>query len=287
MKKLLVVSGLSGAGKSQALNILEDSGYFCVDNLPAELFDKFVNLVKTTHWNKIAISIDVRSVEKLQDLIKVYEKLDRLKSKKLQILKLFLEADIKTLIRRFSETRRKHPLGGPLLQAIKKEKKVLEKIRKLSDIVIDTSSLTLNELKQQLINKVEQQKSNKLLINIVSFGYKFGIPVDSDIVFDTRFLPNPNYISELKHLTGKDKNVKSYVLSCKDTIEFLNYIKQLIKFLVFKTIQEGKSYFTISFGCTGGQHRSVVIAEEVYKYLKKLKKDANLEYNLLLTHRDI
>ncbi|MCX7716375.1 MAG: RNase adapter RapZ [Endomicrobia bacterium] len=287
MKKLVIISGVSGAGKSQVLNILEDNEYFCVDNLPAELFDKFVQLVKTTHRDKFAVSIDVRSVEKLQDLVKIYSRLKKYETKNIQIVKLFLEADVGVLIRRFSETRRKHPLGGPLLSAIKKEKRVLKEIRKQSDIVIDTSTLTLSELKQAVIDKIEQQRSSKLAINIVSFGYRFGIPLNADLVFDTRFLPNPNYVSKLKVLTGKDKNVKSYVLSSNDTLEFLGYIKQLIKFLLPKIVEEGKNYFTIAFGCTGGQHRSVVIAEEIYRYLQSLKKEQSIGYSLSLIHRDI
>lgn len=287
MKKLVIISGLSGAGKSQVLNILEDIGYFCIDNLPAELFDNFIDLVRTTHWNKVAVSIDVRSVEKLQDLIKVYNKLAQYEVKKIQIVKLFLEADIQVLVRRFSETRRKHPLGGPLMSAIKKEKKVLEQIRKCSDIVIDTSFLTINELKRTVISKIEQEKTAKLIVNIVSFGYKFGLPINADLVFDTRFLPNPNYVAQLKLLTGKNKKVRSYVLSSSDTIQFLNYVKQLIKFLLLKIINEGKNYFTIAFGCTGGQHRSVVIAEEIYKYLQKLRKEIDVNYTLSLSHRDI
>jgi UPF0042 nucleotide-binding protein len=286
MKKLVVVSGLSGAGKSQVINILEDNDYFCVDNLPVKLFDKFVQLVKTTHKNKFAVSMDVRSVEHIQELVKVYTyTLEKIKGVKLT--KLFLEADEKILVNRFSETRRKHPLGGELVSSIKKEQKLLSDIKKRSDFVIDTTKLTIAELRQKVISLVEQKKyAGKLRINIVSFSYRLGIPLNADFVFDTRFLPNPNYVTNLKMYTGKNIKVKSYVLNSPVTIQFVSYIKQLLKFLLPKIQQEGKNYFTICFGCTGGRHRSVVVAEEIYKYLKKFKKD-NKNYILSLIHRDI
>ncbi len=285
MKKLVIVSGLSGAGKSQVINILEDNEYFCVDNLPVKLFDKFVQLVKTTQKNKFAISMDVRSVEHIQELVKVYiETLDKLKD--IKLIKLFLEADEKVLINRFSETRRKHPLGGELTSAIRKEQKLLSEIKKRSDFIIDTSKLTIAELKQKVINIVEQKYQGKLRINIMSFSYKLGLPLNADIVFDTRFLPNPNYVENLKMLTGKNTKVKSYVLNSKDTLQFLSYIKQMLIFLIPKILKEGKNYFTLCFGCTGGKHRSVVIAEEIYKYLNKLKKDFK-NYTVSLIHRDL
>ncbi len=285
MKKLVIVSGLSGAGKSQVINILEDNEYFCVDNLPVKLFDKFVQLVKTTQKNKFAISMDVRSVEHIQDLVKVYiETLDKLKD--IKLIKLFLEADEKVLINRFSETRRKHPLGGELTSAIRKEQKLLSEIKKRSDFIIDTSKLTIAELKQKVMNIVEQKYQGKLRINVMSFSYKLGLPLNADIVFDTRFLPNPNYVESLKMLTGKNAKVKSYVLNSKDTIQFLSYIKQMLIFLIPKILKEGKNYFTLCFGCTGGKHRSVVIAEEIYKYLNKLKKDFK-NYTVSLIHRDL
>ncbi len=286
MKKLVIVSGLSGAGKSQVINILEDNDYFCVDNLPVKLFDKFVQLVKTTHKNKFAISMDVRSVEHIHELVKVYtQTLEKIKS--IKPIKLFLEADERVLVNRFSETRRKHPLGGELVSSIKKEQRLLSEIKKRSDFVIDTSKLTIAELKQKILALVEQKKyKGRLRINIVSFSYRLGLPLNADIVFDTRFLPNPNYVAKLKMLTGRNKMVKSYVLTSPVTVQFLSYIKQLLQFLIPKIIEEGKNYFTICFGCTGGRHRSVVIAEEIYKYLKKLKKSIK-NYTLSLLHRDI
>jgi UPF0042 nucleotide-binding protein len=285
MKKLIIVSGLSGAGKSQVINILEDNEYFCVDNLPVKLFDKFLQLVKTTQKNKFAISMDVRSVEHIQDLIKVYTgTLEKIKD--IKLIKLFLEAEEKVLINRFSETRRRHPLGGELVTAIRKEQKLLAEIKKRSDFVIDTSKLTIAELKQKVMSIVEQKHEGKLRINIMSFSYRLGVPLNADVVFDTRFLPNPNYVDNLKMLTGRNSKVKSYVLNSSAAQQFLLYVKQMLFFLIPKIVKEGKSYFTICFGCTGGKHRSVVIAEEVYKYLNKLAKELK-DFTVSITHRDL
>lgn len=285
MKKLVIVSGLSGAGKSQVLNILEDNEYFCVDNLPVELFDKFIQLART-HREKFAVSMDVRSVIHIKDLLKIYKE-ELYKFRNIQILKIFLYADIQTLINRFSETRRKHPLGGELVSAIKKEQKLLEDIKKLSDVIIDTSNLTIADLKRKLLGILEQRISSHLKINIISFAYKLGLPVNADMVFDTRFLPNPNYIRNLKNLTGKSTKVKKYVLSFPLTTRFISLLKEMFKFLIPQFINEGKNYLTIAFGCTGGQHRSVVIAEEIYKYLLSLKENTNDKFSVSLTHRDI
>lgn len=285
MKKLVIVSGLSGAGKSQVLNILEDNEYFCVDNLPVELFDKFIQLART-HREKFAVSMDVRSVIHIKDLLKIYKE-ELYKFRNIQILKIFLYADIQTLINRFSETRRKHPLGGELVSAIKKEQKLLEDIKKLSDVIIDTSNLTIADLKRKLLGILEQRISTHLKINIISFAYKLGLPVNADMVFDTRFLPNPNYIRNLKNLTGKSTKVKKYVLSFPLTTRFISLLKEMFKFLIPQFINEGKNYLTIAFGCTGGQHRSVVIAEEIYKYLLSLKENTNDKFSVSLTHRDI
>lgn len=285
MKKLVIVSGLSGAGKSQVLNILEDNEYFCVDNLPVELFDKFIQLA-STHREKFAVSMDVRSVIHIKDLLKIYKE-ELYKFRNIRILKIFLYADIQTLINRFSETRRKHPLGGELVSAIKKEQKLLEDIKKLSDVIIDTSNLTIADLKRKLLGILEQRISTHLKINIISFAYKLGLPVNADIVFDTRFLPNPNYVRNLKNLTGKSIKVKKYVLSFPLTTRFISLLKEMFKLLIPQFINEGKNYLTIAFGCTGGQHRSVVIAEEIYKYLLSLKENTNDKFSVSLTHRDI
>ncbi len=292
VKKVVIVNGLSGAGKTQALNILEDNNFFCVDNLPIGLFESFLQLIKTSKKDKFAVNIDIRAVDKPKDILEFYtrylKKLNKIKN--IKILKLFLEANITTLIKRFSETRRKHPLGGDLVSAIRKEKKILEKIKKQSDIIINTTDLTLQDLKQKIIELVEEQKTSaKLVISVVSFGYRSGLPLNADMVFDTRFLPNPNYVDDLKLLTGKSQKVKLYMLKFPVTLEFLEYVKQFLRFLLSKIILEGKNYFTIAFGCTGGRHRSVVIAEEIYNYFKKLKKEELFadRYILKLFHRDI
>lgn len=285
MKKLVIVSGLSGAGKSQVLNILEDNEYFCVDNLPVELFDKFIQLART-HREKFAVSMDVRSVVHIKDLLKIYKE-DLSKYKDIHILKIFLLADVQTLINRFSETRRKHPLGGDLMSAIKREQSLLEDIKKLSDVIIDTSNLTIADLKRKLLSIVEQKISTELKINVISFAYKLGLPANADIVLDTRFLPNPNYVKKLKNLTGKSAKVKKYVLSSPLTIKFVNFLKEMFKFLIPQFLNEGKNYLTIAFGCTGGQHRSVVIAEEIYKYILSLKNKTDVKFDVSLTHRDI
>ncbi|MEN3013771.1 MAG: RNase adapter RapZ [Endomicrobiia bacterium] len=286
-KKLIIISGLSGAGKSQVLNILEDTGYFCVDNLPVELLDKFIFLVKTTpKRTKFGIGMDIRSAENVDDLIEVYNQLSK-KIYNIEILKIFLEADLKTLLKRFSETRRKHPLGGDLLTSIKREQKLLNKVKKLSDVVIDTSLLSIPELQKKIFELIEKKHKKKLRINVLSFGYKFGLPLNADIVFDTRFLPNPNYISGLKMLNGRNKKVKHFILNSTITLEYLKNIKNLLQFILPYVISEGKSYFTLAFGCTGGQHRSVVIAEEIYSYLNFLKKEYKYDYLVSLSHRDI
>lgn len=286
-KKLIIISGLSGAGKSQVLNIMEDIGYFCVDNLPVELLDKFISLAKTTYKReKFGIGMDIRSADNVNDLLKVYKNLSN-RVHDIEIIKIFLEADVKTLLKRFSETRRKHPLGGNLLNSIKKEQKLLSKIKKLSDIVIDTSQLTISELQKKIYEIIEKKSVSKLRITVLSFGYKFGLPINADLIFDTRFLPNPNYVSHLKMLNGKNKKVKDYVLSSSVTLEYLQYLKNILQFMLPHILNEGKSYFTIAFGCTGGQHRSVVIAEEIYKYLIFLKGEYKYNYLVSLLHRDI
>ncbi|MCX7957341.1 MAG: RNase adapter RapZ [Endomicrobia bacterium] len=286
-KKLIIVSGLSGAGKSQVLNILEDNEYFCVDNLPVQLLDKFISLVKHTKRSKFAIGIDIRSAENVDELVKVFEKFFLKKDFGFDVIKIFLEANMEVLIERFSETRRKHPLGGQLILAIKKEQQILQKIKKISDYVIDTSHLNISELRNKILSILENKSYGKLNINIISFGYKFGLPLNADVVFDARFLPNPNYVDSLKNFTGKDKKVQEYVLKSKITQKFLNYIKKFINFILPQVFNEGKNYFTIAFGCTGGQHRSVTLAEVIYKYLLELKKIKNYNYSIFITHRDI
>lgn len=285
-KKLVIVSGLSGAGKSQVLNILEDDDYFCVDNLPVELIHKFIDLFKNSDRKKFAIGLDIRSTQNIGDLKKVFKTIS-LKNKNVNVTKLFLDCNDETLIKRFSETRRKHPLGGNLIEAIKKERKIFEDLKKDVDYVINTSSMTLAELKNNVLKTINENSTGKINITVMSFGYKYGIPLNADMVFDTRFLPNPNYVKKLKNLTGKNKLVQSYLLNLNVTKQFILHLKNLLDFILPKMFVEGKNYLTIAFGCTGGQHRSVTLAEVVKKYLISNKKFKNYNYEVVVQHRDI
>jgi UPF0042 nucleotide-binding protein len=285
-KKLVIVSGLSGAGKSQVLNILEDNDYFCVDNLPIELIHKFIDLFKNTERKKFAIGLDIRSSKNIGDLKKAFETIS-FKNKNVNVLKLFLDSDDKILIKRFSETRRKHPLGGNLVEAIKKERKIFENLKKDVDYVINTSSMTLSDLKNSVLKIIDEQSAGKINITIMSFGYKYGLPLNSDIVFDTRFLPNPNYVTKLKNLTGKNRLVQKYVLNFDVTKQFINFLKQFLDFVLPKIFLEGKNYLTISFGCTGGQHRSVALAEIIGRYIISNKGYKEYKFDVDIQHRDI
>jgi len=285
-KKLVIVSGLSGAGKSQVLNILEDNDYFCVDNLPVELIHKFIDLFKNSKRTRFAIGLDIRSAKNIGDLKKAF-KTNSFKNKNVSVLKLFLDSDNKVLIKRFSETRRKHPLGGNLIEAIKKERQIFESLRKDVDYVIDTSQMTLSELKTTVLKTINENSISKINITIMSFGYKYGLPINADIVFDTRFLPNPNYISNLRKLTGKNRLVQNYVLSLDVTKQFVEFLKNFLDFVLPKIFLEGKNYLTIAFGCTGGQHRSVTLAEIIGKYIILNKKFKEYKFDVTIQHRDI
>lgn len=276
--KITIVTGLSGAGKTQALKILEDLGFMCVDNLPPSLIGGFLDWAEETRIKRpVAIGIDVRtpSLEKAIDEIKKREKNIRI---------LFLEADKQTLINRFKTTRRKHPIPGSLSDAISKEIRITNKIKKHSDIVVDTTNLTLQELKHSLGKLFWDEidpKVFKHFVQITTFGYRFGIPLESDLVFDVRFLKNPNYVKKLKYLTGLNKSVRDYVFNDSVAKKFLELIKKLLTFLIPNYIREGKSYLTISFGCTGGHHRSVAVGVVLAKFIRALG------YEVKLTHRDI
>ncbi len=285
-KRLIIVSGLSGAGKSQALNILEDEGYFCIDNLPVELMSKFVDLFKHTKRTNFAIGLDIRSAQNLNDLKKAF-KIVSFEKSKVDVLKLFMDADEKSLIKRFSETRRRHPLGGNLVEAIKKEKTLLEEFKKEADYVINSSSLNLSELKLCVLKTINLKTSGKINITVMSFGYKYGLPINADIILDTRFLPNPNYVEKLKNYTGKHKKVQEYVLSFELTEKFILHIENLLRFILPNFFSEGKNYLTIAFGCTGGQHRSVALAQIIYKFLISQKDICGSNTEISLYHRDV
>lgn len=276
---LVVITGTSGSGKLTALKAFEDLGYYAVDNLPIALLPKFADL---THESKkrAAVTIDIREGEALKQFPKTYEEL----KKRLLSTLVFLDAEDDVLRRRFSETRRPHPLGGEatVLASIGDERQQLAPIRVLADLSIDTSKLNVHELRAVISGKFHGQKdASKIAIYVNSFGFRHGVPADSDLVFDVRFLPNPNYIPEFKHLSGKHPSVARYIRSFPQTGEFISRISDLLIYLLPHYIREGKSYLTISFGCTGGHHRSVFIANEINKRLKKAG------FSVRESHRDV
>lgn len=282
--KLVILTGMSGAGKSTALKMMEDIGFYCVDNLPIPLVEKFIELSESSQdeLQKFAIGIDIRSGDAFSELHTILERLDET-GKAPEIL--FLDAEDQVLVKRYKETRRNHPLSGGerVEQGIVKERKRLEFIRKRADYVIDTSRLLTRELRAE-IDKifVKQQDYKNLFITILSFGFKYGIPADSDLVFDVRFLPNPYYIEGLREKSGNDKEIQDYVLQFGEAHEFLDKLTDMVNFLIPKYITEGKNQLVISIGCTGGKHRSVTLANELYKRLS-----GNNEYGLKIEHRDI
>ncbi len=283
--QLVIVTGLSGAGKSLALRSLEDSGYFCIDNLPPVLIPKLVELsLLSRGLERIALVIDIRGRDFLDD---IRSSLSFLKERGIAFRVIFLEASDEVIIRRFEETRRPHPLQTDFItlrEAIDKEKELLKPLREIADVVIDTSNTPPLALRNTIKGIVLKEKfaPSILLISIYSFGFKYGLPLESDLVFDLRFLPNPYYSEELRGLSGLDKKVRNFVLSSEVSQAFLKKLFDLLAFVLPKYAEEGKSYVNIAFGCTGGRHRSVVIAEEVASYL--LEEGYS---NLKVIHRDI
>lgn len=277
---LVIVSGLSGSGKSSAINILEDLGYYCVDNLPPQLISTFLNLCKksSTKIEKVALGIDIREGEFLNN---IHDEVKILKKSGNKIEYLFLDASDQTLIKRYKESRRIHPLApkGNLLEGIKKERLALKKIRENSAHIIDTSKLSVHQLKQIVKDIFGKSQKEKLILNFSSFGYKFGIPSDPDIMIDVRFLPNPHFNEKIKKFNGLDLKIKKFVLNGSESRVFLDKLIDFLDFLFDKYILEGKSYLTVAIGCTGGKHRSVVIVEELGKRFKKLNPN--------ISHRDI
>ncbi len=275
----IILTGLSGAGKTVALNAFEDSGFFCVDNLPLKLIETFVTLSsKTPTISKIAIGIDIRERKFLTDFS---DAVSSLRDKhKIEII--FLEASDEALIRRFKETRRPHPLGQKdLRKSIQKETKLLTPIRLEANTIIDTSTLTPHQLRKFITELYLKKGPKKMTVSLVSFGYKFGIPPEADLLFDVRFLPNPYFIEKLKPFPGTSAKVKKFVLSHAGTREFFNKLYPLINHIIPLYSQEGRSYLTIGIGCTGGRHRSPAIAQEIENNLKKQK------IKTTVTHRDI
>ena len=282
--KFVILTGMSGAGKSTALKMMEDIGFYCVDNLPIALIEKFVELadLRDSELQKVAVGIDIRSGQALDE---VNEVLDQLKSEGKNFEILFLDAEDSVLVKRYKETRRNHPLAGGerVDKGILLEREKLAFLKKRADYIIDTSQLLTRELKAEISKIFEQNQDYKnLFVTILSFGFKYGIPADSDLVFDVRFLPNPYYVEGLRYKNGNDQEIQDYVLQFDEAHDFLDKLEDMVNFLIPNYIIEGKNQLVISVGCTGGKHRSVTLANELYKRLEK-----NKEYGLKIEHRDI
>ena len=279
--ELVIITGMSGSGKASVLKAFEDLGYYCVDNLPVELIPRFAEMaLQSTEIRRTALVVDVREGSKLDQFPRVLKEVRRMIPTKVA----FLEASDAVLLRRFSETRRPHPLGtdAPVNASLKAERRHLARIRALADIVIDTSKFNVHELREHITQRFREQAPGKsILVSSVSFGFRHGVPEEADLVFDVRFLPNPHFVPEFRPLTGLDPRVARYIRSFPQTKEFVQRISDLLVYLLPHYIHEGKSYLTIVFGCTGGQHRSVMIAEEVGKRLHKAG------YRVKVAHRDM
>lgn len=278
---LVVITGLSGSGKGSVLRALEDLGYYAVDNMPVDLIPKFAELIRDNPGIKsAALVVDVREKEGLERFPKLLPGLRAAVKMRL----IFMEADDEAIMRRFSETRRPHPLGTnrSVLKSIRSEREKLASIRAIADLIVNTSKFTVHELREFIGERFRGQgDESKIVVYVTSFGFRNGVPPDSDLVFDVRFLPNPNYIPRFKKLTGRSPGVAKYIRSFPQTVEFIKRISELLVYLLPHYVREGKSYLTIAFGCTGGQHRSVMMADEIRKNLQ----DAG--YNAKVTHRDI
>ena len=282
--RFVIVTGMSGAGKSTALKILEDEGYFCADNLPIPLVEKFADLAFTPEreYNKVALGVDIRSGREITGLQSVLEQLTR-KGLKYEIL--YLDARDGVLVKRYKETRRSHPLArsGRLEEGIRAEREALAFLKKQADYILDTSNLLTRELREAMAKIfVNLQEYKNIFITVLSFGFKYGIPGDSDLVFDVRFLPNPYYVPELKHKTGEDQEVQDYVMGFELSHRFLEKLEDMIEFLLPNYVSEVKNQLVISIGCTGGKHRSVTLADKLFQYLS-----SHAEYGVKLEHRDI
>ena len=280
--RFVIVTGLSGAGKTEATKSLEDIGYFCVDNLPPKLIPKFAEACNTGQINKVALVMDIRGGVFFDDL---FESLEYLRKNNFKYEILFLDCSDEVLVKRFKQNRRSHPLSpkGRVLTGINIERKKLREVQDKADIIIDTSKYPIKDLREKINEYFGDYKSveEEISISVLSFGFKYGIPVDSDLVFDVRFIPNPFYIPELKPLSGMDEPVKEYVLKQQETKDFLEKLNDMLKFLIPNYAKEGKKQLIVSIGCTGGRHRSVAIANAVYEELKKE------DFNTSIEHRDI
>lgn len=281
--RFVVVTGMSGGGKSTTLKMLEDAGFYCVDNLPVSLIEKFIELIATpgSEITKVALGLDVRAGQSFKDAADIFK---RQKEKGYALEILFMDASDNVLLKRYKETRRVHPLAaeGRIEDGIKAERELLADIRNNADFVIDSTNLLTRELKEELDRIFIQNKEyNSLMITLLSFGFKYGIPADADLVFDVRFLPNPFYIDELKKKTGNDKEVQDYVMQFAEAGEFLDKLEDMLQFLIPNYIKEGKYQLVVAIGCTGGQHRSVTLANELYMRMKNQGS-----YGIKLFHRE-
>ena len=282
--KFVILTGMSGAGKSTALKIMEDIGYFCVDNLPIVLIEKFAELanVPGAELQKVAVGVDIRSGQALSELQNL---VDRFGQTGISFDILYLDSADGVLVKRYKETRRTHPLAGGerVDKGIQKERKRLEFLRKQADYIVDTSNMLTRELKAELEKIfVQNQDYKNLFVTIVSFGFKYGIPTDSDLVFDVRFLPNPYYVEGLRAKTGNDKEIQDFVMQHQEAGQFLDKLEEMVKFLIPHYITEGKTQLVISIGCTGGKHRSVTLANGLYERMQNQK-----EFGTKIDHRDI
>ncbi|MHB2025555.1 MAG: RNase adapter RapZ [Elusimicrobiota bacterium] len=265
--KIFIISGISGAGKSQALKAFEDFGFFCVDNLPVALLKEFATLAASSpDLRRAALGMDIREGRFIESLPRV---LSHLKARGIDYRIIFLEASDASIVQRFSETRHRHPLGKKISDAVREERRRLVPIKAIADKVIDTSAMTLGELKEAVSATLELSRPREMALSIVSFGYKYGLPIDADVVMDVRFLPNPNYVPELRKKTGLEPPVRRHILGRSEAREFLAKYLDLVSSLIPQYMKEGKSYLTIAIGCTGGKHRSVCLTHQMAQDLRK------------------
>ncbi len=283
MKNLIIITGMSGSGKSVALEAIEDTGYFCIDNLPPILIPKVVELMESTDgkMNKVALGIDLRGKEFFDDLIQKLETV--LINEDIMLRIVFLDTDDERLVSRYKETRRSHPLneGVSVLEAIKKERDILDDLKGRASVIVDTTDLSEKELRDRIFTLYSGGREQFFAVNVLSFGFKHGVPIDADLMFDVRFLPNPFYIPEYRPLTGLSQEVYDYVMKWQDTNTFYDKLYDMIKYLIPQYIKEGKSQLTIAMGCTGGQHRSVALSRRLAKDLEE-----KFAFSVNTTHRD-
>ncbi len=282
---LNIITGMSGAGKSNVIRLLEDLGYYCVDNLPPELFIRFVDLLAKAGFDKVSIVVDIRSES---FFLSLYDILAQLKGMQIDYRIVFLDASDEVLVRRYKETRRRHPLAdeGTISNSIKEERKRLRTLRGMADTVLDTSDLSISQLHDRVYRMFNQDSNVEMAISIMSFGYKYGIPIDADLVMDVRFLPNPFYVPQLKLLTGKDEEVYDYVISSQDAKIFVEKYFDLLKYILPLYLAEGKHHLTIAIGCTGGRHRSVALVIKIGEMLQQFLANQPI-YSVVISHRDM